>query len=254
MNMIMKQLNFKIVLLFLTIYVCPHRTLAQKDTLLYRTLIQDSILIPQKSQATIEEEEGIFTEVPKHYRKYDKRVHRYRSAWEALIPTHTKIQYAGGMGLLSWGIGWDYGKRGQWETDLLLGFIPRYSSRHFKMTMTLKQNFIPWSVYLGKDFSLEPLTCGLYFNTVFSDDFWTEEPDRYPHGYYGFSNRIRSHIFLGQRIRFDVPEKYRKFSKSITAFYEISSCDFYLVSAFTNSYLTPLDYLRLSFGLKFQIF
>ena len=48
MNMIMKQLNFKIVLLFLTIYVCPHRTLAQKDTLLYRTLIQDSILIPQK--------------------------------------------------------------------------------------------------------------------------------------------------------------------------------------------------------------
>ena len=49
MNMIMKQLNFKIVLLFLTIYVCPHRTLAQKDTLLYRTLIQDSILIPQKS-------------------------------------------------------------------------------------------------------------------------------------------------------------------------------------------------------------
>ena len=153
MNMIMKQLNFKIVLLFLTIYVCPHRTLAQKDTLLYRTLIQDSILIPQKSQATIEEEEGIFTEVPKHYRKYDKRVHRYRSAWEALIPTHTKIQYAGGMGLLSWGIGWDYGKRGQWETDLLLGFIPRYSSRHFKMTMTLKQNFIPWSVYLGKDFS-----------------------------------------------------------------------------------------------------
>ena len=125
MNMIMKQLNFKIVLLFLTIYVCPHRTLAQKDTLLYRTLIQDSILIPQKSQTTIEEEEGIFTEVPKHYRKYDKRVHRYRSAWEALIPTHTKIQYAGGMGLLSWGIGWDYGKRGQWETDLLLGFIPR---------------------------------------------------------------------------------------------------------------------------------
>ena len=91
MNMIMKQLNFKIVLLFLTIYVCPHRTLAQKDTLLYRTLIQDSILIPQKSQATIEEEEGIFTEVPKHYRKYDKRVHRYRSAWESRLPTHCAI-------------------------------------------------------------------------------------------------------------------------------------------------------------------
>lgn len=148
-------------------------------------------------------------------------------------------------------------RMGLWKTRTMgnrpfIRFYPRYSSRHFKMTMTLKQ-VIPWSVYLGKDFSLEPLTCGLYFNTVFSDDFWTEEPDRYPHGYYGFSNRIRTHIFLGQRIRLMYP-KYRKFSKSITAFYEISSCDFYLVSAFTNSYLTHLDYLRLSFGLKFQIF
>ena len=163
--------------------------------------------------------------MPNRHHKYDKRVHRYRRAWEALIPTHTKLQYAGGMGLLSWGIGWDYGKRGQWETDLLLGFIPRYSSKHFKMTMTLKQNYIPWSIWLGKDFSLEPLTTGIYFNTVFSDDFWTSEP-----------------------------EKYRKFSKSITAFYEISTCDLYVVSAFNNSYLKPDDYLRLSFGLKFQIF
>ena len=75
-----------------------------------------------------------------------------------------------------------------------------------------------------------------------------------PRGYYGFSTRIRTHIFLGQRVRFDVPEKYRKFSKSITAFYEISTCDLYVVSAFNNSYLKPDDYLRLSFGLKFQIF
>ena len=55
-------------------------------------------------------------------------------------------------------------------------------------------------------------------------------------------------------VRCDVPEKYRKFSKSITAFYEISTCDLYVVSAFNNSYLKPDDYLRLSFGLKFQIF
>ena len=33
--------------------------------------------------------------------RYDRRVHRYRKRWEALIPTHTKIQFAGNMGLLS---------------------------------------------------------------------------------------------------------------------------------------------------------
>lgn len=206
----------------------------------------------EKTDSTLQEN-GIVIETPTHH-KYDKRVHRYRRAWNALIPTHTKLQYAGGMGLLSWGVGWDYGKRGQWETDVLLGFIPKYSSDKCRVTMTLKQNYVPWSIYVGKNFSVEPLTTGLYFNTVFDDDFWTSEPDRYPRGYYGFSTRIRTHIFLGQRIRWDVPEKYRKFSRSITAFYEISSCDLYLVSAFTNSYLKPNDYLRLSFGLKFQIF
>ena len=148
MNMIMKQLNFKIVLLFLTIYVCPHRTLAQKDTLLYRTLIQDSILIPQKSQATIEEEEGIFTEVPKHYRKYDKRVHRYRSAWEALIPTHTKIQYAGGMGL--------------WKTRTMgnrpfIRFYPSLFFSSFQNDNDIKTEFYSLECLLGK---------GLFIRTV----------------------------------------------------------------------------------------
>ena len=41
---------------------------------------------------------------------YDKRVHRFRKNWERIIPTHSKIQYAGNMGLLSFGTGWDYGK------------------------------------------------------------------------------------------------------------------------------------------------
>ena len=80
-----------------------------------------------------------------HPTKYDKRVHRYRCHWEKLIPTHTKIQFAGNMGLLSFGTGWDYGKKNQWETDIFLGFIPKYQSKRTKITMTLKQNYMPWS-------------------------------------------------------------------------------------------------------------
>ena len=37
------------------------------------------------------------------------------------------------MGLLSFGTGWDYGKRNQWETDILLGFIPKYSAKKTKV-------------------------------------------------------------------------------------------------------------------------
>lgn len=156
MNMIMKQLNFKIVLLFLTIYVCPHRTLAQKDTLLYRTLIQDSILIPQKSQATIEEEEGIFTEVPKHYRKYDKRVHRYRSAWEALIPTH-KDTICRRYGITFMGY-----RMGLWKTRTMgnrpfIRFYPSLFFSSFQNDNDIKTEFYSLECLLGK---------GLFIRTV----------------------------------------------------------------------------------------
>lgn len=186
--------------------------------------------------------------------KYDKRIHRYRGHWEKLIPTHTKIQFAGNMGLLSFGTGWDYGKKNQWETDVFLGFIPKYDSKRTKVTMTLKQNYMPWSLNLGKGFSTEPLTCGIYFNTVFGNEFWVHEPDRYPKGYYGFSSKLCSHIFLGQRLTYDIDPQRRYTAKSITFFYELSTCDLYLISAATNSYLRPRDYLSLSFGLKLQLF
>lgn len=186
--------------------------------------------------------------------RYDRRVHRYRTHWEALIPTYSKLQFAGNMGLLSMGLGWNYGKRDQWETDLLFGFLPKYDSKKCKFTMTLKQNFIPWSFYI-KDgpVSVEPLSCGMYFNTVFGDEFWAQEPERYPSGYYGFSTKVRIHIFLGQRLTFDIPAKYRRTARQVTFFYEISTSDLYLISAFTNKYLKPKDYLSLSFGLKMQL-
>lgn len=204
--------------------------------------------------AWMERPSGQAMHPPESASRYDKRVHHYRKHWQALIPTHTKLQFAGNMGLLSFGTGWDYGKRNQWETDLFIGFIPRYESKRPKMTFTLKQNYIPWSIQIKESrFAAEPLSCGIYLNTVFGDEFWVNEPDRYPKGYYGFSSKIRTHVFLGQRITYDIDPRHRFTAKAITLFYELSTCDLYFISAVTNKYLRPKDYLSLSFGIKLQL-
>lgn len=234
--MIMKWLNFKstlytVLALFL---FCPEDALAQADKS-DEEETKDTVLV-SKSEPS----------------KYDKRIHRFRKGWNSLIPTHNKIQFAGNMGMFSFGTGWDYGRRDQWETDLFLGFIPKYDSHRTKLTMTLKQNYMPWSLELGKGFSTEPLSCGLYFNTVFGHEFWVKEPSRYPEGYYGFSSKIRTHIFLGQRLTYNIDKDRRFFTKSVTLFYELSTCDLLLISRATNRYLRARDYLSLSFGLKFQ--
>lgn len=185
--------------------------------------------------------------------RYDRRVHRYRRHWQSLIPTQSVVQFAGNMGLLSFGVGWDYGRHKQWETHLLFGFLPRYGSNRAKATMTVKENFIPWSVALGDHWAVEPLSVGLYINTVFGSEFWSSQPARYPEGYYFMSTKLRLNVFVGQRVELTLPRNRRKFVKGITAFYELSTCDLYLISAVTNRYLRPRDYLSLSFGVKVQL-
>lgn len=242
---------------------CLASAICETDTLVDHYSKPDSIRLAIKADSiiafhtgdssfTVIKADTILADVPIMKTRYDKRSRRFRRNWERIIPTHAKTQFAGNMGLLSFGTGWDYGKRNQWETDLLFGFIPKYSSKKAKVTMTLKQNYMPWSIDLGKGFSTEPLSCGLYLNTVFGDQFWTSEPERYPEGYYGFSSKVRFHIYMGQRLTYDIDPQRRYLAKSVTFFYELSTCDLYMISAVTNSYLRPRDYLSLSFGLKFQ--
>lgn len=214
----------------------------------FKLLLIIIVLFPCSLSAQEESGQESYEEPKK---PYEKRKDLYLAFWESLIPRYSKIQFAGSMGMFSFGGGWNY-YRNHWETDVLFGFVPRNADKHAMVTMTLKQNYIPWRVPIGEHFDFEPLSCGLYINTLFDNDFWVKNPDRYPKGYYWFSTRIRHHIFIGERITLKLdPKKFH--NKSITFFYEISSCDLYLVNAFTNSYLKPKDYLSLSFGIKMQI-
>ena len=186
--------------------------------------------------------------------RYERRMKRYSSVWQSLQPSQFIMQNAGNMGLLSFGLGWNYGKRNQWETHLLFGWIPKYKGHSVRMTMTLKETFIPWNKRLGEEWRLEPLTVGLYANTVFGKAFWRSQPSRYPDKYYQFlSTRVRLNVFLGQRITVIIPNNKRKFVKSMTAFYELSTCDLYIRCMFQDSSVKLKDIVGLSLGLKMQI-
>ena len=171
--------------------------------------------------------------------------------WNKLIPRYIKGQFAGSIGMFSVGTGWNYGKD-HWETDVLLGLVPRHSDRHAMATFTVKQNYLPWKIPINEQFDFEPLNCGLFLNTLFDGDFWVKEPDRYPKGYYGFSTKVRIHVFVGERVTFKF-KRQDMFAKSVSFFYELSTSDLYLINAINNSYLKPKDYLSLAFGVKFQI-
>ncbi|MBQ3631671.1 MAG: hypothetical protein II949_10590, partial [Prevotella sp.] len=164
---------------------------------------------------------------------------------------------------LSVGAGWGYG-HGHWETNLLFGYIPKHQSTRGKLTMTLKENYIPWNVrlsasqdtsddFLRHGWSLNPLTASLYVNTVYGHEFWKSQPGRYPDNYYEFmSTKFRLNVAFGQRITWDIPRNRRKYAKSICLFYEVSSCDLYIRAKFQDCSIPLKDIVGLSIGVKLQ--
>lgn len=194
---------------------------------------------------------------------YERRVELRQRRWASLIPNLFVVQNAGNMGVLSIGTGWSYGHH-HWETQLLWGYIPKHESSRGKLTMTLKQNYIPWNIPfsqsknssvadIAKGWSFSPITASIYLNTVFGHEFWKSQPGRYPDKYYEFmSTKFRLNVALGQRITFEIPRNRRKYAKNITLFYEISSCDLYIRSKFLDDSIPLKDIVGLSIGVKLQ--
>lgn len=186
--------------------------------------------------------------------RYERRTIRYRRFWQSLIPGQATVQYAGSIGLISYGPGWHYGRRDRIETDLLVGHVPRYHSGHRKVTLTVKQRFIPWRIEAGSRWTIDAVTTGLYVGSIFGEDFWASEPDRYPKRYYGFSTKMRLGVFVGQSFRYNIPTSKRRHAKCLSLYYELGSCDLYIISAITNREVKMKDILSLALGVKFTLF
>lgn len=204
--------------------------------------------------ATVEADSATADSVAVHHvSRFDHREHRARRYWANLIPTQVVLQNAGNMGIVSVGIGWEYGRRTQWETHLLWGFIPKYNSTKAHATSTLKQNYIPWSISFNDWLALEPLEATVYVNTVYGHEFWRSQPGRYPDKYYeALSTKFRINVGVGQRVTLDLnPDKY--YFKGVTFFYEVSSCDLYIRSLFQGTAISFWDILGLSLGFKLQL-
>ena len=187
--------------------------------------------------------------------RYERKTEHYKTFWEHLIPNQTKIQYAGSIGAVSASAGWHYGhKQRTWETDLYFGYLPKFHTRRPRLTMAVKQSYVPFRIAINEGFGIEPLSCGMFFSTIFGEEFWSSQPSKYPRHYYGFSTKIRANAFIGQRLRFPIPSEKRRRSNCISFYYELSTNELYLISYFTNKYLSLADILSLSIGLKFDLF
>jgi len=187
--------------------------------------------------------------------KYQERVDKMHKKWMSLIPNIGVWQYAGNIGFVSLGIGWDYGKHDRWETHMMFGYLPAFVMSDDMITFTIRESLNPWRIHCSDLFSVNPCAFNFGVNTVLNHEFWISETARYGGGgYYRFSSKVRFQLGIGSRVNLHIPMKRRRHADTVTLYYDLSTYDLALVSAFSNHHHRYKDLVALGFGLQYKFF
>ncbi len=189
--------------------------------------------------------------------RYQHHVAHAKKTWTKLVPNQLTLQYAGSIGAWNVGLGWHYGRKLRWESELLLGFVPHGNAPDNHCTLTLRETYSPWHIKLSthRRWEFNPISVGIGVNYIFGEDFWRDDSGRVTSCYKLFNTRIRFHLALGEELKLNVPKRHRHFVRSIRAYYQLVATDVYIVSAVGNRHQRSIaDWFKIGLGLKLDVF
>lgn len=166
-----------------------------------------------------------------------------------LIPELSKFQFAGNIGFISGGIGYEYANR-KMELDLMYGYVPKGMGGTLH-TFTVKNTWIPFKSWTaGKNTSVDLLTLGLPISYTFGDQFFFIPPrEKYPRRYYDYSSALRIGIFAGGKVRQELGES--KAIKELGLYYEVGTYDLLLHNyVFNIGTMRFVDLFNLGLGMQ----
>ncbi len=256
--MVMKLRRLLFSILFLTAWLMAYAEERDSKTYVEKGVMtcveQDRMTCVNEDTMTYVNGDSVTADTIKSASRYEKRVGRMKNGWNSIVPNLSILQYAGDIGVISLGVGWDYGKRNQWETYLMFGYVPKDHTPSSYITITAKEIYTPWTIRVGKRHGFSPFFATLMINTTLGTEFWTTEPDRYPKGYYGFSSKVRFHIGVGQKFKIFGLQNKSHWFRDLAIYYEVSTCDLYVRQKFLNSYIPLKDVFVLGVGLQYTLF
>lgn len=164
-------------------------------------------------------------------------------------PDFVTAQYAGSIGFLSAGAGYDI-LHGKANVDILFGVVPRFTGSEPLETLTAKFTGSIIRKQVNPNLTITPLTAGVYFCYTFGKEYSHDLPSWYPDGYYWWSEAVRVNIFIGGNVTATTnrPGGPRK----ISAYYELGTNEIKLVSYVQNRHaLTVWQILHAGVGVRY---
>ena len=170
------------------------------------------------------------------------------------IPSHATVQYAGEIGFLSIGTGFNYANN-KLQTELLYGFVGEKHGGEDIAMLTLKQTFTPWNLNIPyKGIELKPLTINIGFTYYFGDEYNKYSSSQYEEGYYWFMKGIRTSGSLGSELYLPFTNKKKRIFKGFSIYYELVTTDLNIYNYVSNLENAKFKYIVSSaIGVRFKL-
>jgi len=169
------------------------------------------------------------------------------TTWNKFIPDYVKLQYAGGIGFLSAGVGYTFFKQ-HLDVSLFYGYVPKWFTVDDLHSISLQFTAKLFRIKASENVEILPLNIGWYIHHTFGSEFWVKLPDNYPDGYYWWSPGRNAGVFVGGEIKTKLLAN--KTPASGLAFYaRAGSRGLYLASKVGNKSIPLTDIIELGFGV-----
>ena len=163
------------------------------------------------------------------------------------IPDYAKVQFAGNIGLVSVGAGYQLFNKVLY-TELLYGFVPRSVSKSKGIHLiTLKNTFPIYRKEIGKNLTITPIAWFTATYAVGTTSF-TTLPSKYPKGYY-VPNAF--HFTLSGGVMAHKKFTNSKIVKGADFYIEAGTVETYLWYAITSKEVDLTDAFSLDIGVNF---
>ncbi|MBE9468682.1 MAG: hypothetical protein IMY72_10255 [Bacteroidetes bacterium] len=167
--------------------------------------------------------------------------------YKKFLPDYVKLQFAGGIGFLSAGVGYTFFHN---KLDLtgFYGYVPKKYTYDGLSSISFQATFKFFRFKISPNTQILPLNLGFFSHYTLGKDFWIKLPDNYPPGYYWWKPGRVTGIFMGGEVKTNLFAS--KTPASGTAFYtRIGTRVLYLSSKFGNSSIKVKDIVELGFGV-----
>lgn len=163
-----------------------------------------------------------------------------------LLPDYVKMQYAGGIGFISLGVGYTM-LNDKLEVTYFYSYIPELITKDDLHSVSLQFTAKPVRFRINNDLEVLPINFGGFFHHTFGNEYWIRLPSHYPSEYYWWSPGKNAGMFIGGEIRTKLLANITP-SSGTAVYIRAGTRISYLVSKVGNTTIPTGDIIEFGFG------